>query len=96
MEDLPKSETELIALAEKLITLMTDNPQFAGESVSADELRQRLDAFIAARKADAMVEAALVQATIAKEQAFRKLFDAMGDRPSETDSGSSKQSMLWN
>jgi hypothetical protein len=33
-EELPQSETELIAEARRLIALLTDNPKFAGLPVS--------------------------------------------------------------
>jgi hypothetical protein len=44
MEDLPQSETELIAVAKRLIALITDNPKFANAPVSMDELCRQLDA----------------------------------------------------
>ncbi len=65
MKDLPQSETELIAVTKKLITLMTDNPKFANAPVSVDELRRQLDAFIKARNAEAVAHVAAIQAKAA-------------------------------
>ena len=96
IEELPKSETELIALAKNLIALLTDNPKFADAPVSADEMRKKLDQFIAARKADAAAQAALLQATIARDQAVKNLLDAMGDRPTGINGSSPVHPKVWN
>ncbi len=97
MEDLPTSETELIAEARRLIALLTDNPKFAGAPVSAAELRKRLDKFIAARNAEAASQVAVIQATAAAEKALNELLDA-GRRPvkPEADSRLPTQPILWN
>jgi hypothetical protein len=90
MAELPKSETELI-------TLLTDNPKFAADApVSANELRQKLDAFIAARKTDAAAQAALMQAATARDQAVKELLDAVGNAPTKVGHSSPLQPKLWN
>jgi hypothetical protein len=89
MAELPKSETELIAL-------LTDNPKFADAPVSANELRQKLDAFIAARKTDAAAQAALMQAATARDQAVKELLDAVGNAPTKVGHSSPLQPKLWN
>lgn len=59
LENLPKSETELIAVARRLIALLTDDPRFAGMPVSAAEMQKRLDKLIAARNAEAAAQKAM-------------------------------------
>ena len=95
IDELPKSETELIALARRLIALLTDNPKFAGLPVSADELRRCLDKFIAARNADTAAQVALIQAEAEVEKAFNELRE-FERRLSKTGGKSSGSPILWN
>lgn len=94
-EDLPKSETELIAVAKRLIALMTDNPKFANAPVSVDELRRQLDAFIKARNAEAVAHVAAIQAKAAADKARNALLEAER-KQAKAGGGSSAPPILWN
>ncbi|CAK8722540.1 MAG: hypothetical protein CDV28_13924 [Candidatus Electronema aureum] len=74
--EFPTSEAEIIALAEKMIAGLTDNPNFPSPPVSAAELRKMLDKFIALRNAETAAEIAEIQSTAAAEKALNELFDA--------------------
>ncbi|WP_417909533.1 hypothetical protein [Candidatus Electronema sp. PJ] len=93
-EELPQSETELIAEARRLIALLTDNPKFAGLPVSADELRKRLNKFIAARNKVAAIDVTLLQAEAAVQKAFDELNDAW-QRQKKANGGASVLPILW-
>lgn len=91
----PTREADIIALAEKIIEGMTDNPDFPSPPIPLSELRKTLDAFIAARKAEAASQAVLMQSTIAKENAINALFNAATSQLKETDKSSAGK-ILWN
>lgn len=75
--EFPTSETELIALAEKMIAGLTNHPDiFPSPPVSAAELRKMLDKFIALRNAETAAKIAEIQSTAAAEKALNALFDA--------------------
>lgn len=74
--EFPTSEAEIIALAEKMIAGLTDNPTFPSPPVSAAELRKMLDKFIALRNAETAAKIAEMQSTAAAEKAVNALFDA--------------------
>ncbi len=95
MEELPQSETELIAVTKRLIALMTDNPKFAAAPVSVDELRKQLDAFVKARNAETVAHVAAIQAKAAADKARNALFEAEL-RQAKAGGGSSAQSIIWN
>uniref|UniRef100_UPI004056480C hypothetical protein n=1 Tax=Candidatus Electronema sp. TaxID=2698783 RepID=UPI004056480C len=95
LKNLPKSETELIAVARRLIVLLTDDPRFAGLPVSAAEMQKRLDKLIAARNAETAVNVALLQAKAAAQKAMDELNDAW-QRQKKADGGSSVPPILWN
>lgn len=93
-EELPQSETELIAEARRLIALLTDNPKFAGLPVSADDMRRVLDKFIAARNKVAAIDVTLLQAEAAVQKAFDELNDAW-QRHKKANGGASVLPILW-
>lgn len=93
--EFPTSEVEIIALAEKIIAGMTDNPDFPSPPVSAAELRKMLDQFIAARDAEASAQAAVVRSTIAAQEALNDLLEA-ARRPVAADGGLPTRPILWN
>jgi ribosomal protein L17 len=82
--EFPTSEAEVIALAEKMIAGLTDNPNFPAPPVSAAELRRQLDKFIALRNAEAAAKIADIQATAAAEKAMNALFDAVEENATPT------------
>lgn len=82
--EFPTSEAEVIALAEKMIAGLTDNPNFPSPPVSAAELRKMLDKFIVLRNAEAAAKIAEMQATAAAEKAMNALFDAVEDSATPT------------
>ncbi|WP_446008168.1 hypothetical protein [Candidatus Electrothrix sp.] len=94
-EELPKSETELIAEARKIIDLLTNDPRFANVPISADELRKRLDKFIAVRNAEEALRVAEIQATAAVEEALNDLLETERELAA-ANKGSSVQSITWN
>lgn len=94
-EDLPNSETELIAATKRLIALMTDNPKFANAPVSVDELRRQLDAFIKARNAEDVAHVAAIQAKAAADKARNALLEAER-KQAKVGGGSSAPPILWN
>lgn len=95
LKNLPKSETELIAVAKRLIALLTDDPRFAGLPVSADEMQKRLDKLIAARNAETAVNVALLQAKAAAQKAMDELNEAWQRQKKANGGKSSVPPILW-
>jgi hypothetical protein len=95
LENLPKSETELIAVARRLIALLTDDPRFAGMPVSAAEMQKRLDKLIAARNAETAVNVALLQAKAAAQKAMDELNEAWQRQKKANGGKSSVPPILW-
>jgi len=66
MPHFPNSDSELIALTQKLIAGLQENSDFPSPPVSSSDLRNSLDAFIGQCDAQASTQAAAEQATAAK------------------------------
>ena len=94
-EEVPTDEKELIAEAKRLIDLLTNDPRFANVPISADELRKRLNEFIAARNAEEALRVAEIQATAEVEEALNDLLETER-RLAAANKGSSVQSITWN
>ncbi|HSN22722.1 MAG TPA: hypothetical protein VLS45_00910, partial [Methylomicrobium sp.] len=73
-EGMPRfPNSELIALAQKLIAGLQDNPEFPSPPVSPAQLRSSLDAFIGLCDAQTAAQAAAEQATAAKNAGREQL-----------------------
>ena len=73
MPRFPNSDSELIALAQKLIAGLQDNPNFPSPPISSADLRNRLDAFVSLCDAQTSAQAAAEQATAAKSTGREQL-----------------------
>jgi hypothetical protein len=73
----PKTDAEIIALAEKIIAGMSENPNFPSPPISASELRNLLDTAKQSQNAQIASQAVTKQATDTKQEDFDKLEDGM-------------------
>ncbi|WP_417912162.1 fibronectin type III domain-containing protein [Candidatus Electronema sp. TJ] len=73
MPRFPISDPELIALAQKLIAGLQDNPDFPTPPVSPAQLQASLDAFVGQCDAQTAAQAAAEQATAAKNTGHEQL-----------------------
>ena len=73
MPRFPNSDSELIALAQKLIAGLQENPNFPSPPVSPAQLRSSLDAFIGQCDTQTAAQAAAEQATAAKNAGREQL-----------------------
>ncbi|WP_446009823.1 fibronectin type III domain-containing protein [Candidatus Electrothrix sp.] len=63
----PNTEAKVIALAQKIIAGLRDNPNFPDPPVSPDQLQARLDKLLQSREAQVQAMAAAKQATDTKQ-----------------------------
>ena len=73
----PKTESEIIALAQKMISGFNNNPNFPTPPVTSAQLQARLDAALNSSDAQVSVMAAAKQATDAKQADFDSLITDM-------------------
>lgn len=73
----PKSEAEVRALAQSIISGMSENSDFPSPPVSSSELRNALDAFVSASDTQAATQAAAEQATEVKQANYETLITDM-------------------
>jgi hypothetical protein len=73
MPRFPDSDSELIALTQKLIAGLQGNPDFPAPPVSSADLQSRLDAFIGLCDTQTSIQAAAEQATAAKSTGREQL-----------------------
>lgn len=72
----PKTEAEIRALVQNIIIGITENPFFPSPPVSSSDLRNLLDAFVAASDAQIAAHAAAEQATDIKQESLETLIQA--------------------
>lgn len=73
----PKTEAEIIALAQNMIAGLPENPNFPSPPISSSDLQNLLTAAIGLSDAQVMAQAAAKQATDAKQAGFAALITAM-------------------
>lgn len=73
----PKTESEIIALAQKMISGFTDNPNFPNPPITPEQLKERLDTTINSSDAQVQAQAAEKQATDTKQANFDFLMTGM-------------------
>jgi hypothetical protein len=73
----PNTDAEIIALAEKIIAGMSENPNFPSSPISSSDLRNLLDAAQQALNAQTASQATTKQYTDTKQGAFGSLEDGM-------------------
>jgi hypothetical protein len=66
----PKTESEIIALAQKMISGFTNNPNFPNPPITPEQLQTRLDTTITSSDEQVRTQAAAKQATDAKQTNF--------------------------
>lgn len=66
----PKTEAKIIALAQKIINGLRDNPNFPNPPITADQLQASLDKLLESSDAQVMALAAAKQATDTKQDDF--------------------------
>jgi hypothetical protein len=62
----PNTESKIIALAQKMISGFTNNPNFPAPSITPEQLQARLDTANSSSDAQVSTQAAAKQATDAK------------------------------
>lgn len=73
----PKTESKIIALAQKMISGFTSNPNFPAPPVTPAQLQARLDAAVSSSAAQVSTQAAAKQATDAKQADFDSMIADM-------------------
>ncbi len=73
----PKTEAKIIALAQKMISGFTSNPNFPAPPVTPAQLQARLDAAVSSSAAQVSTQAAAKQATDAKQADFDSMIADM-------------------
>lgn len=73
----PKTESKIIALAQKMISGFTNNPNFPTPPITPEQLQARLDAAVSSSDAQVSAMAAAKQATDAKQADFESLITDM-------------------
>ena len=73
----PKTESEIRALAQNIISGLTDNPNFPSPPITPEQLQARLNAAITSGDAQVQAQAAAKQATDTKQADFDALTTAM-------------------
>jgi hypothetical protein len=73
----PNTEAKIIALAQKMISGFTNNPNFPAPPISPASLQTRLDTAVASSDAQVMTQAAAKQATDTKQTDFDALIADM-------------------
>jgi hypothetical protein len=73
----PNTEAKIIALAQKMISGFTNNPNFPAPPITPAQLQARLDAAVSSSDAQVSTQAAAKQATDAKQVDFDSLMTDM-------------------
>jgi hypothetical protein len=73
----PKTESEIIALAQKMISGFTNNPNFPNPPITPEQLQTRLNTTTNSSDAQVMAQAAAKQATDTKQTDFDLLITDM-------------------
>jgi hypothetical protein len=73
----PKTESQIRALAQNIISGLTDNPNFPSPPISPKDLQELLNAAVSSSDAQVQAQAAAKQATDTKQADFDALITAM-------------------
>jgi hypothetical protein len=77
MPNFPKTEAEVIELAQSIITGMQENPDFPSPPISSSDLQNDLNAFLSSRDTQIATYAAAEQSTDVKQANYETLLTGM-------------------